>query len=269
MGDVRLVDGTELKVVTGVDDHSRFCVMAGLVERATARPVCAVFAQALRVHGVPEEVLTDNGKVFTGRFGTGARDGRSVEVLFDRICRENGITHRLTAPRSPTTTGKIERFHGTVRREFLAGLDGPRVFASKAAAQGELDAWAVEYNTDRPHQSLGRSTPADRFHGPAARRVDTVDTAPALRTTAMVPDRADGRGGEDWVTRRVASNGIISVAYQQVSVGKHRGGETVEVHVSDRLLEVWSGNDLLRTLPRETTGPVRKRRATRTGWTHS
>jgi hypothetical protein len=30
-----------------------------------------------------------------------------VEVLFDRICRENGIAHRLTAPYSPTTTGKI------------------------------------------------------------------------------------------------------------------------------------------------------------------
>ena len=37
-----------------------------------------------------------------GRFA-----GRDVEVLFDRICRENGITHRLTAPYSPTTTGKI------------------------------------------------------------------------------------------------------------------------------------------------------------------
>ncbi len=265
MGDVRLDDGTELKAVTGIDDHSRFCVMVGLVERATSRPVCAVFAQALRTYGVPEEVLTDNGKVFTGRFGFGARDGRPVEVLFDRICRENGITHRLTAPRSPTTTGKIERFHGTLRRELLNGV----TFPSKAAAKAAVDAWVVEYNTDRPHQSLGRATPAQRFHGPSAIRVDTVTTGPELRVTSMAPDRADGRGGQDWVTRRVASNGIISVAYQQVSVGKHRGGETVEVHVTDRLLEVWSGNDLLRTLPRESTGTVRKRRATKTAWTHN
>jgi transposase InsO family protein len=41
-----------------------------------------------------------------------------VEVLFDRICRENGIDHLLTQPRSPTTTGKIERFHRTLRAEF-------------------------------------------------------------------------------------------------------------------------------------------------------
>jgi len=229
--------------------------MAGLVERATSRPVCAVFAAAMRSWGVPQEVLTDNGKVFSGRFGFGARDGRPMEVLFDRICRENGITHRLTAPRSPTTTGKIERFHGTLRRELLNG----RTFPSKAAAQAAVDAWVVEYNTDRPHQSLGRATPAQRFHGPAATRADTAGDPP-LRLTATAADRADGHGGEDWVTRRVASNGVISVAWQQVSVGKHRGGETVDVHVSDRLLEVWSGNDLLRTLPRETTGPIRKRR---------
>ena len=63
--------------------------------------------------GCPSQLLTDNGKVFTGRF-----DHPPVEVLFDRICRENGIEHLLTAPRSPTTTGKIERFHKTLRREF-------------------------------------------------------------------------------------------------------------------------------------------------------
>lgn len=66
-----------------------------------------------RRYGVPEEVLTDNGKQFTDRFGKGGK------VLFDRICRDNGITHRLTEPASPTTTGKVERFHKTFRREFL------------------------------------------------------------------------------------------------------------------------------------------------------
>ena len=65
---------------------------------------------AMRRHGVPEAILTDNGKVFTDRFGPG-----NGEVLFDRICRENGIRHLLTAPRSPTTTGKVERLHKTLR----------------------------------------------------------------------------------------------------------------------------------------------------------
>ena len=108
----------------------------------------------MRRHGVPDEILTDNGKVFTSRFGI-ARG----EVLFDRICRENGIKHRLTAPHSPTTTGKVERFHKTIRREFLAGS----VFASLEEAQAELDAWVAWYNTERPHQGIGMVPPDWRF----------------------------------------------------------------------------------------------------------
>jgi transposase InsO family protein len=77
--------------VTGIDDHSRFCVAAGLIERANARAVCGIFTQTLERYGTPEELLTDNGKVFTGRLGP-----HPGEVLFDRICREQGITHLLT-----------------------------------------------------------------------------------------------------------------------------------------------------------------------------
>ena len=59
MGGVRLADGGELQIVTGLDDHSRFCISAFLVSRATARPVCEALALALRRHGVPEQILTD------------------------------------------------------------------------------------------------------------------------------------------------------------------------------------------------------------------
>lgn len=62
MGAVILDDGSELKIVTGVDDHSRFCVAAGLVRRANSRAVCEVFSTALKTYGVPDEVLTDNAR---------------------------------------------------------------------------------------------------------------------------------------------------------------------------------------------------------------
>lgn len=52
----------EAKVVTAVDDHSRFCVIATVVEHATGRAVCLALAQALARFGVPEEVLTDNAE---------------------------------------------------------------------------------------------------------------------------------------------------------------------------------------------------------------
>ena len=91
-----LADGRECKVITGIDDHSRFCVIATVVARATARAVCLAFTTAMAEYGIAGEVLSDNGKQFTGRFGK----PRPAEVLFERICRENGITQRLTKPRS-------------------------------------------------------------------------------------------------------------------------------------------------------------------------
>jgi transposase InsO family protein len=231
-----LADGTSAKALTGVDDHSRYCVSARLMPRERTQSVCDGFSSALNTYGVPAQVLTDNGKVFTGRFAQ-----PPVEVLFDRICRENGVDHLLTAPRSPTTTGKIERFHKTLRVEF----DTRQVFKTLKTAQEALDEWVNYYNTQRPHQSLADATPESRFHA--------GDDQPQHRLTPR-PER----NGEQWVSRRVASNGLVSVGYQQVSVGKHFGGSACDVLVTDGLLQFWVGNELLKTVVRTSKGIVRK-----------
>jgi transposase InsO family protein len=244
VGGLLLEDGTECKVLTGIDDHSRFCVCAGIMTRATARPVCGFFAEALERHGVPEEVLTDNGKVFTNRFAL-----KPTEVLFDKICRENGITHRLTAPASPTTTGKIERFHRTLRIEFLSGW----IFRSLEDAQADLDTWVSDYNTTRPHQSLKMATPSQRF----AVRGSAAPATPPLDLSALDQDRT----GDDWVARTVSTVGTISVSNQTFSVGKHRAGRVIDVRVTAELLEAWDGMELLKTTLRTSKGVVRKKRA--------
>ncbi|OLM29120.1 Mobile element protein [Pseudonocardia sp. Ae717_Ps2] len=59
--------------MTGVDDHSRFAVIATVMVRATGRAVCLAFADALRRYGIPDEVLTDNGKQFTAASAAAAR----------------------------------------------------------------------------------------------------------------------------------------------------------------------------------------------------
>jgi hypothetical protein len=192
----------------------------------------------MRTHGVPEEVLTDNGKVFTGRHSS-----TPSEVLFDRICRENGITHRLTGVRSPTTTGKIERFHRTLRDEFLADT----ALASLSQAQNALDAWVDEYNKVRPHQAIGLLTPAERF----AHRIET----PAVDLEEPHDDSVST------VTRKVARNGIISVSHQVFSVGAALAGKLVTVHVEDDLLHVWCEGARIRTVLRTSRGEVRKKRA--------
>jgi len=241
MGGVLLEDATELKVVTGVDDHSRFCIAAGLVVRATSKAVCAVLAASLRTYGIPDEILTDNGKVFTGRFGP-----QPVEVLFDRICRENGIAHRHTAPRSPTTTGKIERFHQSLRKEFLAD----RTFPSLETAQAELDRWVHDYNTVRPHQALDMATPADRF------RLEAL----AKDHLSVPVDAAEDHTGQ-WVLRRVGSNGMVSVDNQLFSVTNAFKGELIDVFVDATTIQAWSKNHLIKTVARQRSGPVRKVRA--------
>ena len=238
VGGFALADGSSVKALTGIDDHARFCVSARLMLGERTQAVCDGLSAALAAHGVPEQILTDNGKVFTGRFAQ-----PPVEVLFDRICRENGIEHLLTQPRSPTTTGKIERFHRTLRAEF----DTAQVFSSLKVAQQALDEWVTYYNTERPHQSLGDATPASRFQ-------TTADQRPAV---------VQQRAGDEWVSRTVASNGIVSVGWQQVNVGKHYGGSACDVHVSDQLLQLWVGAELVKTVARTSTGPIRKKHGDR------
>jgi transposase InsO family protein len=242
VGGMLLADGRDCKILTGIDDHSRFVVCAGVMLRATSRAVCAHFAEAMCRHGVPQEILTDNGKVFTGRFGL-----KDTEVLFDRICRENGIDHLLTAPRRPTTTGKIERFHRTLRQEFLTG----RVFADLRTAQDELDRWVESYNTHRPHSALSMATPASRF--------TPSDGGRPADSSSLLPERS----GEGWISRRVAANGIVSVTWQQISCGKHRAGRLVDIHVEDSTLQIWDGDELLKTVLRANRKEVRKKHASR------
>ncbi len=223
VGGVMLVDAvtgelTEAKIVTGVDDHSRYCVIASVVERATGRAVCVAFARALQTFGVPQEVLTDNGKQFTDRFGQGG------EVLFDRICRENGIAHRLTQPASPTTTGKVERFHQTLRRELL---DDCGAFESIEAAQTALNAWVEEYNSSRPHQALGMQSPADRFTPVSEQERDVLGVrvpgvlslVPQQRTAPVIPDPAEmppAPASPPEVVPAAVSAGVVPVEFERV-----------------------------------------------------
>jgi transposase InsO family protein len=256
-----LADGRECKVITGIDDHSRFCVIATVVMRATARAVCLAFTAAMTEYGIPGEVLTDNGKQFTGRFGK----PRPAEVLFERICRENGITQRLTKPRSPTTTGKIERLHQTLQLELL-NVHGP--FASIEDAQDAVDAWRKDYNTMRPHQSLAMAFPAARFTVPAADAIglripaELSSRQPALPAadagpepddgTAAPPARdaaGDGQGRAVELDRLVPPSGNLWVAGQQIWLGPAMTGRTVRLWAGLKQVHVLLDGHRIKTLP--------------------
>ncbi|MCW2781598.1 MAG: transposase [Marmoricola sp.] len=246
VGGFVLADGTKAKALSGVDDHSRFCISAYLMVRESSQRVCDGLALAMRTWGVPGQILTDNGKVFTGRFNR-----PPVEVLFDRVCRENGVEHLLTQPRSPTTTGKIERFHRALRTEFRTD----RVFKDLPTAQGELDEWVIDYNTNRPHQGIEMSTPAARFLRPEDAAVMTI-RAPA-GTGRPSQTRTDGT----WVTRRASAVGVVCVNWQQVCLGVAARGRPVDVWVTEEVMQFYDGDQLLRTEKRTTPGEVRVKNA--------
>jgi len=60
VGGIYLADGRECKMLTGIDDHSRFVVAAVVLAVPSGRAVADAFLKAMRVYGVPSEVLTDN-----------------------------------------------------------------------------------------------------------------------------------------------------------------------------------------------------------------
>jgi transposase InsO family protein len=271
VGGIRLADGAEAKVVTGVDDHSRFCVIAAVVRRATGRAVCLAFAEALHQFGIPDEVLTDNGKQFTGRFN----QPRPAEVMFERICRENGIVARNTKPRTPTTTGKVERFHQTLQRELL---DDVPVWPDIETVQAAIDTFRTEYNTDRPHQSLDMAFPTDRFIPrqtderlplrlpstlTASRPQPVPDPSqapspPVTRPGTPTPPVLSANGADPVnlaveFARVVPASGNLTVCGQQFWLGPDRADTTITFWADTTVVHLLTNGVRLKTVPSRLT----------------
>jgi transposase InsO family protein len=149
----RLADGTDTEILGFLDDHSRLCVHLSAHRRVTGPIVVATFRETIERYGTPASTLTDNGMVFTTRLsgGKGGRNGFETEL------RRLGVTQKNSRPNHPTTCGKIERFHQTMKR----WLDARPAPASITELQGLLDDFRGHYNEQRGHTALaGNSTPA-------------------------------------------------------------------------------------------------------------
>jgi transposase InsO family protein len=248
VGGIYLGDGRECKVLSGIDDHSRFVVCAAVLAVPSARAVADAFTAAMRQYGVPAEVLTDNGKQFTGRF----TKPRPAEVLFERVCREHGITAKLTKPYSPTTTGKVERWHQTLRRELL-DVAGP--FADLPSAQAAITAWVGTYNQARPHQALDMATPASLFRPGTPPEPDLAVPAPrpapdavwALSGPVLLGAQSAGAVEFDTV---ISASGVLGVipAVQRIKMGAARAGQLAHVWADEFTIHILIGGQLVKTV---------------------
>ena len=135
-----------------IDDHSRFIVGYSLVTQATAAAVMETLRGAFVKHGLPKEILTDQGAQFATWKGI---------TQFQKFLGHLGIHHTMARSHHPQTCGKIEAFHRSIKRELI---DVERFVSQEEAAQ-RIAAYVDHYNYGRPHQGIGGFTPADRYFG--------------------------------------------------------------------------------------------------------
>ena len=153
----RLSDGTDVEILTFLDDHSRHAISVTAHQPVTGAAVLATFRQAVDRHGPPASTLTDNGMVFTTRL-SGGRGGRNG---FETELRRLGITQKNSRPNHPTTCGKVERFQQTLKKWLRAQPHQPDDLAQ---LQALLDTFVDHYNHRRPHRSLpGQATPTAAY----------------------------------------------------------------------------------------------------------
>ena len=143
------IDGTFYYLTSVLDGCSRFIVHWELRESMTEQDVEVILQKALEAY--PEEkprIITDNGPQFI------ARD-------FKEFIRLVGITHVRTRPYYPQSNGKIERWHGSLKRECIR----PSCPASVEEARRRVAAFVAHYNQVRLHSAIGYVTPADKLAG--------------------------------------------------------------------------------------------------------
>jgi hypothetical protein len=121
-------------------------------------------------------------------------------------------------------------------------------FASFDQAQGELNASVNHYNLESPHQGMDMAIPKQRLLTPTP-----------IVSTSRVSTEPTSTG--TWVARRIGGNGAICIAWQQISVGRHKAGLDVDVLVTDSMVHIYYKEELLKTALRSNSKEVREKRA--------
>ena len=141
----RTSDGRSLKWLSLVDEYTRECLALEARRGMTAEEIRVILAEvAVRRGGPPHRVRSDNGPEFAAEVVRGWLEGTGSGTLY-------------VAPASPWQNGYAESFHSKLRDEFLDREE----FESEPQARELGTLWKGEYNTERPHSSLGYMTPAE------------------------------------------------------------------------------------------------------------
>ena len=182
--------GADVEILTFLDDHSRYAISITCHQPVTGPAVVATFRQTVADQGIPASVLSDNGMVFTTRFAGGRAGRRHPQRLLRAELRELGVVQKHSRPNHPTTCGKVERFHQTLKKWLRAQPQQPTTIAE---LQALCDHFVNYYNTCRPHRSLNRRTPLAAYQArPKAAPLASTQPEPQPRVRRDVVD-SDGK----------------------------------------------------------------------------
>jgi putative transposase len=140
----RTCQGGRLKCLSLVDEYTRECLALVMAKSVTGEMVRRVLGRVIGRRGAPKRLRSDNGSEFICRTLVAWLPQAGTEAI-------------PVAPASPWENGFIESFHSRLRDEFLNREE----FETVADAQSQANWWRHEYNTIRPHSSLGYQTPKE------------------------------------------------------------------------------------------------------------
>lgn len=146
-----LVDGRRFRLLNIIDDFNRECLAIEIDTSLPSMRVIRVLEHLERERGVPANIRCDNGPEF-------------ISHLLEQWCSDRQITLQFIQPGKPMQNGYIERSNGSIRRELLNGY----LFYSLAEVRSMSEEWKQDYNTERPHKSLGYLSPSnylDQYYG--------------------------------------------------------------------------------------------------------
>jgi putative transposase len=139
----QMATGRRFRVLNVVDDVTRECLAAVPDTSISGKRVVRELTDLIALRGKPGMIVSDNGTELA-----------SNAVL--EWCGEARVEWHYTAPGKPTQNAFVESFNGRMRDELL----NETLFTSLAHAREKIAIWVDDYNTGRPHSSLGYATPA-------------------------------------------------------------------------------------------------------------
>lgn len=138
----RTHNGKRFRMLTIIDEYTRECLAIKVGRKLNSTDVVDTLLDLFVMHGVPDYIRSDNGSEFTARLVREWLKRLKVKTLF-------------IEPGSPWENGYNESFNGKLRDELLNG----EIFYTLKEAQILIEQWRKEYNTVRPHSSLGYKPP--------------------------------------------------------------------------------------------------------------